>query len=1053
MNNDINYTRGLIFGSGVSSGSLYEVDLETNTTLSTNAGTWEVLTDSKTYSYDNNGTDLNGTTSNMIVIKPTLEGYKYNQAIVSASHDSSKLYWAEYSNTDDTVGIVQLNSYALNDVAKSMIDNNITTSFENNSTQIFNNTEVAYNRLFEIRKDKIEYLDNNVTITDINTTQRNFTLSAAAKSGYDSIAGIKTYSKYTHINRIQSTLKLLEANSTYSRADTWAVLENVDVNISQSSDINITSSKANIYAGIQIRHNSIKNYISIYDENWTQKWAISYATDYNTTMLETANDALINQTLNPVIRIKDNVLEFKVRDENNTLLSGVNNQYSHPAIKFDSIDRAEIRAKISSSAPTAEKLSVEVSNLSMASWNLDSIIINLNISNLNPTEHNITYIDYIGQDGNSENFAIAGSDDLNSSTLTLPIYVTNPDANYSLRFNTENNTTHYWYNFSDNKLYETNDGSDNFKNTITSSGDTLNFDANSTNWKAAQTQPESAPTIEMLYDRYRLKNFTNFNVDLNISDANGDDLTVTIVKTDSESIINVTPTNSSYSASTYNNGTIPLTISSNNKNGKATIVVVVSDGTTSVQRKFTVVVYDYISTEFNELLPQSIYENNSSSAIDFNTTTIYSQHPNIYRKYINGKNKIVVASNRYNNDGSITKRVLTDDQQIVSSTKKDNRYYSIDSNNIISIYSDTTKQSKIKEMKYLDDSNSSTVPFVEKYSTPTLKLYQDVNYSAVTYKSITAFKTAFQYGQNSLGVVRDDMTNSTMLFLDDISNTQGNLIHVAECGTVISSNAGTWSTTTVDGKETLIIKPDNNSSYKFNYGTAFALGDTGNIQRGQYYNSGDIAIAKYLHGDAMRSLHQIYTSNPHVVKTINTGWTYVSLPSSMTICDESIKSTLTNICNQSYSLQSIFKDSNIKTALKYSNGWSYWDSNTTINQAYQLDKFSAITASDGVLIKSSGLIDIDVPYDIYNNNIDETMNFITNEWSLASVTETKTVQEIQAMVASQNKTLKYILAFRKESLNVDKWFVYAPTNDDQVSSDISRLTELEADESFWVFVE
>ena len=69
-------------------------------------------------------------------------------------------------------------------------------------------------------------------------------------------------------------------------------------------------------------------------------------------------------------------------------------------------------------------------------------------------------------------------------------------------------------------------------------------------------------------------------------------------------------------------------------------------------------------------------------------------------------------------------------------------------------------------------------------------------------------------------------------------------------------------------------------------------------------------------------------------------------------------------------------------------------------------------------------------------------------WNLVAVEGVQSVSNITTLVESKSKTLKYILLFRDSS-----WLVYAPTNNSNVDSTLTRLTEVKANESFWVYVE
>jgi len=110
--------------------------------------------------------------------------------------------------------------------------------------------------------------------------------------------------------------------------------------------------------------------------------------------------------------------------------------------------------------------------------------ISISLSNVNLIEHNITNIEYIGVDGNSETLFVPGVENLQSGTNTLTLQIANLDQNFSLRFDTNNSgiLQSYWYNFQLGKFYSENNGSSGFKATAFMSGMSVNINATSSNW-------------------------------------------------------------------------------------------------------------------------------------------------------------------------------------------------------------------------------------------------------------------------------------------------------------------------------------------------------------------------------------------------------------------------------------------------------------------------------------------------------------------------------------------------------------------------------------------
>ncbi len=113
--------------------------------------------------------------------------------------------------------------------------------------------------------------------------------------------------------------------------------------------------------------------------------------------------------------------------------------------------------------------------------------ISINLENTKLSDHNITNIQIIGQDGNSEQFSIP---DINSSIgdgdNNYSVNVSNYDQNFSIeftisKFDTDSFDTSWYYNFSDGKLYPDMEDNASFKfspqnnNTFNINVDTTNF--------------------------------------------------------------------------------------------------------------------------------------------------------------------------------------------------------------------------------------------------------------------------------------------------------------------------------------------------------------------------------------------------------------------------------------------------------------------------------------------------------------------------------------------------------------------------------------------------
>jgi len=120
--------------------------------------------------------------------------------------------------------------------------------------------------------------------------------------------------------------------------------------------------------------------------------------------------------------------------------------------------------------------------------NIAFVYLNLNLSNVLLTDHNITNIQVIGEDGNTENFSILDVANIidGANSYTVPIF--NPDNNFSIKIdvNDVSFSQSYYYNFVDKHLYGSQDYnlSSDFKQEISLINSNFTIDANLSNYIA-----------------------------------------------------------------------------------------------------------------------------------------------------------------------------------------------------------------------------------------------------------------------------------------------------------------------------------------------------------------------------------------------------------------------------------------------------------------------------------------------------------------------------------------------------------------------------------------
>ena len=176
------------------------------------------------------------------------------------------------------------------------------------------------------------------------------------------------------------------------------------------------------------------------------------------------------------------------------------------------------------------------------------------------------------------------------------------------------------------------------------------------------------------------------------------------------------------------------------------------------------------------------------------------------------------------------------------------------------------------------------------------------------------------------------------------------------------------------------------------------------------------------------------------------GWTFVSFPTTNIICDETIQGTLSTICDQNYSLDSIFgSNENIKYMYKYTDQWVYWDKNDSINSNYQFDRFTVLSNKDGFAVRTDTSTKVYIPKNSLNN-LDEFVTLNRDGWFLTGVNEAKTVSDIETLIESQGKELQYMWVYRAEA-----WYLYTPL-DIKIEGTYPTIESIDSDEGFWIYV-
>ena len=192
--------------------------------------------------------------------------------------------------------------------------------------------------------------------------------------------------------------------------------------------------------------------------------------------------------------------------------------------------------------------------------------------------------------------------------------------------------------------------------------------------------------------------------------------------------------------------------------------------------------------------------------------------------------------------------------------------------------------------------------------------------------------------------------------------------------------------------------------------------------------------------------------------TLYNGWNYISLSSDFKACNETLKAT-DSTCQSTYDLAKLFSyntNSHIKYIANYDSSnktWSYYNknsSNTTYSFTTSVGNLTYVDMTDGIALKSDAQTTLSIPnFPIYNDPSSQYIATLNKGWNLLGGANINiSVDEIRQAIINNGKSMKYILLFRN-----NLWMVYAPYNDSEVDSSLTRLQYVFANESYWIFIE
>ena len=565
MPNDINQSKALIFDANISGGKLYEINVFTHQVINYDAGYWTRSSESRPLVYDYNSTlELNGTTSDMVVLYPDVSGYVRHDnafAVTSDVNSTQAVYRGEFNEANTSTSEIALNSYAVNELFKIITGDT--------DAQVFNNTLKVDDLIWKDIKIDNEildsgYVDNNVSL---NETNSGIMLTAHFKDNNDSRAEILTKLNFPTL-KVTADVNLSEASTSYNKGMMLAIFN--DMNITDDSG-NIIAESATLSASINVKGKGLFNWINIFDQAGAKIWSFD-SIDYNNTMYYNPTSMeMINKALKLEISLNGNNISFSAYDESGNIFGEQRSYENNSTINLGSIDAVKFQARVDdetaySESSTAGSLTVfNVSNIDVN----NSIIFNTELTDISLLENN------------------QASLDLNLSSI---------DSNVT-----------YSVGSSDTSVVTVSILGNTLLISSTGSGGSAVIDLNVTVLGVITTKSFTVSIIDIndapqilttLNDLNLSEDFGSYVVDFNVTDIDGDDLNISVEYNSSIVDINGSFLNSYINQSEYNNLELNIT-SLLNIYGSTTVTLLVNDG---------------------ELVDSQTFDINISSVADLNET-------------------------------------------------------------------------------------------------------------------------------------------------------------------------------------------------------------------------------------------------------------------------------------------------------------------------------------------------------------------------------------------------------------------------------------------------
>lgn len=306
-----------------------------------------------------------------------------------------------------------------------------------------------------------------------------------------------------------------------------------------------------------------------------------------------------------------------------------------------------------------------------------------------------------------------------------------------------------------------------------------------------------------------------------------------------------------------------------------------------------------------------------------------------------------------------------------------------------------------------------------------------------------------------LQLVNDgDSTNVYEIDLSTGLQSSSSVATYEEVTTSTTCHKGTNSITT----NSIMVFHFNSLEEGYGYENIALIKNNTSYEQGVYVSANTTTKEIYLNKEATVYLADKLNINSslYLKYPLDFDWTYLSIPTNITLCTQSYQNALLNICDQSNTIESIF-GTEISTKpismFKYRGGyWSYYS--TESNKTYNMDQISSINHTDGLLIYSQYEKELHLPYNIYNLELDTFQVYDIKGWHLVGNQLQRTPDHMDTKIKAQGHNIKYIMKQEGyEDGSSLSWKVSAMNNDSEVDDTIDRIEDLSPRDAMWIYVE